>query len=110
MAKSRTWQGESAEHCRKLLQAINERIALLLDREHQIGHTYFLGVDSLDKLTSVFRDSVFPLLQEYFFDDWAKIRAVLANNAFVKPAPMPPFPTPDLIDEDRTRPRRRRSD
>jgi len=89
-------------NCRELLRAINERIALLLDREHQIGHTYFLNIDSLDKLADVFRDSVFPLLQEYFFDDWAKIRAVLANNAFVvERKPKLPFNDSDLIDEDR---------
>ena len=89
-------------NCRDLLRSINERIALLLDREHQIGHTYFLNVDSLDKLASVFRDSVFPLLQEYFFDDWAKIRAVLANNAFVvESTPKLPVPAQDFVDEDR---------
>ena len=88
--------------CQQLLRALNERIALLLDREHQIGHTYFLNVESLDQLADVFRDSVFPLLQEYFFDDWAKIRAVLANNAFVVDrTPKVAFHTPDLIDEDR---------
>ena len=89
-------------NCRDLLRSINERIALLLDREHQIGHTYFLNVDSLDKLASVFRDSVFPLLQEYFFDDWPKIRAVLANNAFVvESTPKLPVPAQDFVDEDR---------
>ena len=69
--------------CRKMLVAMNERIAALLDREHQIGHTYLLEVDEIRKLSDTFRNRIFPLLQEYFFDDWAKIRVVLGNNAFV---------------------------
>ena len=69
--------------CSELLKAMNRRIATLLDREHQIGHTYLLNVDSMKKLSDAMRDRIFPLLQEYFFDDWAKIRAVLGQNGFV---------------------------
>ena len=70
--------------CTKLLRAINERIAALLDREHQIGHTYLLNVDTIEKLSDAMQNRLFPLLQEYFFGDWAKIKAVLGRkNAFV---------------------------
>ena len=69
--------------CTRVLAAINDRIRALLDREHQIGHTYLLPVHDLNNLANAFRNQIFPLLQEYFLDDWAKIRAVLANNAFV---------------------------
>ena len=69
--------------CQEMLAAMNERIAALLDREHQIGHTYLLGVEEIGKLSDTFRNRMLPLLQEYFFDDWAKIRVVLGNNAFV---------------------------
>lgn len=69
--------------CRKMLKAMNERITMLLDREHQIGHTYFREVDGRDKLADTFQNRIFPLLQEYFFDDWSKIRAVLGGNGFV---------------------------
>ena len=69
--------------CTGLLKAMNERITALLDREHQIGHTYLLDVDTIGKLSDAMRNRIFPLLQEYFFDDWAKIRAVLGRNAFV---------------------------
>ena len=88
--------------CRRLLRTMNERIAALLDREHQIGHTYFLNLRSLDDLADVFRHRILPLFQEYFFDDWSKIRAVLGNNAFVSGRSADQsFPTPDLVDEDR---------
>lgn len=69
--------------CREMLAAMNRRISALLDREHQIGHTYLLEVDDTFKLSDTFRNRIFPLLQEYFFDDWAKIRVVLGNNAFI---------------------------
>lgn len=69
--------------CRQLLKAMNRRIRFLLDREHQIGHTYFLGVEDIEGLRVVFQKQIVPLLQEYFYDDWAKIDAVLAGNGFV---------------------------
>ena len=69
--------------CREMLKAMNGRITALLDREHQIGHTYLLEVDTMEKLSFAFQNRIFPLLQEYFFDDWSKIRAVLNGNGFV---------------------------
>ena len=69
--------------CRELLGVMNRRIVVLMDREHQIGHTYFLGVDTLAALARTFQVRIMPLLQEYFYDDWEKIRAVLNNNEFV---------------------------
>lgn len=71
-------------HLGRLLDAMNERIRFLRDREHQIGHTYFLEVRGLDGLRAVFQKQILPLLQEYFYDDWAKIAAVLGNNGFVE--------------------------
>ena len=71
--------------CRKMLKAMNSRITALLDREHQIGHTYLLNVKTMERLSYVFQNRIFPLLQEYFFNDWSKIRAVLGGNDFVKP-------------------------
>ena len=88
--------------CRELLAAMNRRIAVLLDREHQIGHTYFLGVDRLPALASTFRTRIMPLLQEYFYDDWEKIRAVLNDNGFVQTS-VPPeeLVRSNLVDADR---------
>ena len=69
--------------CRRMLKVMNERITVLLDREHQIGHTYFRKVNDIEQLANAFRNEIFPLLQEYFFDDWGKIRRVLNGNGFV---------------------------
>ena len=68
---------------RDLLRAINRRIVEKLDRERQIGHTFLIGVQTLDELKHVFQNRIIPLLQEYFYDDYEKMRAVLNNNAFV---------------------------
>lgn len=70
--------------CQKLLESINKRIVELLDRDHQIGHTYLMEVDTLEALAHAFRTQIVPLLQEYFYDDWEKLRDVLNNNAFIK--------------------------
>ena len=68
---------------RDMLRAINDRITVYLDREHQIGHTYLLGVKTIDRLKEAFQRRIVPLLQEYFYDDWAKIRSVLNGNPFI---------------------------
>ena len=86
-----------------LLTAINARIEALYDRDHQIGHTYFLDLktsDPLEKLTDIFRDSVLPLLQEYFYDDWEKINVVLNANGFVTDVKPPKMPQTDFVDSD----------
>jgi 5-methylcytosine-specific restriction protein B len=68
----------------KLLETINNRIALLYDREHTIGHVFFtplVKTQTIDTLRSIFEKKVIPLLQEYFYDDYCKIQLVLADNA-----------------------------
>ena len=66
-----------------LLSTINERIEFLLDREHTIGHSYFLNISSFEDLISVFKNSIMPLLTEYFYDDFEKIKLVLRDNGFI---------------------------
>jgi len=63
-----------------LLETLNERIELLADRDHCLGHAYFLGVETVAGLNRVFAEKVLPLLVEYFHDDWAQIALVLINR------------------------------
>jgi hypothetical protein len=63
-----------------ILETINKRIEKLLDRDHQIGHSYFLSVKNLDDLKAVFRNKINPLLQEYFFGDYGKIGLILGSG------------------------------
>ncbi|QEI06599.1 AAA domain-containing protein [Pigmentiphaga aceris] len=64
---------------RRVLESINDRIEYLIDRDHRIGHAFFMGSggDSRTSIDSTMRDKVIPLLQEYFFDDWSRLAAVL---------------------------------
>ncbi len=64
----------------RVLTTINQRIEYLIDREHRIGHAFFIGCDSSDKVHATMHDKVIPLLQEYFFEDWSRIAAVLGNG------------------------------
>lgn len=67
----------------QLLSVMNDRIEVLLDRDHRLGHAYFLPLredKSIDLLSAIFRQQIVPLLQEYFFDDWGRIQMVLNDH------------------------------
>ena len=67
----------------EMLKTINERIEYLYDRDHTIGHAYFMSLKDgadIEELASIFKNKILPLLQEYFYDDWEEIRLVLGDN------------------------------
>lgn len=67
----------------KLLETMNKRIEVLYDREHMIGHAYFIELlqdPSMDRLARIFKKSIIPLLQEYFYEDYTKIQLVLGDH------------------------------
>lgn len=89
--------GETSEFLVKLLKAINHRIEFLLDREHTIGHAFFFEKAklfcnkegcwyelSINDLKAIFTKKIIPLLQEYFYEDYAKIDAVLNGNGMIE--------------------------
>jgi len=63
-----------------LLSKINERIEFLLDRDHTIGHSFFMKTISKNEICAVFKNKIIPLLQEYFYNDWEKVQLVLGDN------------------------------
>ena len=67
----------------EMLRVMNQRITALLDRDHCIGHAYFMPLldkPSLELLADIFAQNILPLLQEYFFEDWQRIGWVLADQ------------------------------
>jgi 5-methylcytosine-specific restriction protein B len=107
----------------EMLQTINDRIEWLLDRDHLIGHSYFFSLREDDgnkeaHLARIFESKIIPLLQEYFFSDWERIRWVLNDvgkaaprHQFVqmlkdvtgRPAPFGADPRKDLPEDRRYR-------
>ena len=63
-----------------LLNNINNRIEKLIDKDHKIGHSYFLKVNNKEKLIHAFKNEIIPLLEEYFFGDYGKIGLVLGSS------------------------------
>lgn len=60
-----------------LLKTLNQRLELLLDENHIIGHAYFIKVKSASDIIDIIRKKIIPLLEEFFFDDLQKIQLVL---------------------------------
>lgn len=71
---------------RKMLDVLNKRIEVLYDREHTLGHAFFMPLkgesqeNRFEILQDIFKNKILPLLEEYFFEDWEKIRLVLGDN------------------------------
>jgi 5-methylcytosine-specific restriction protein B len=63
----------------RVFEVLNRRITVRLDRDHQIGHSYFLDATSIERLHQALYGRVFPLLQEYFYNDWESLRLVLGE-------------------------------
>ena len=67
----------------EMLVRMNKRISVLYDREHTIGHAYFIPLkenSTVEQLAEIFENAIVPLLQEYFYEDYEKIRLVLGDN------------------------------
>lgn len=93
-----------------LLKTINERISYILDRDHQIGHSYFMNWKNYDMTTlkNVWFNEIIPLLNEYFYSDWDKLQAILgkaneigAEKSFIVKIKKPNLPyEADCSDEE----------
>ena len=67
----------------QLLETMNKRIEALYNRDHLLGHSFFMGLDNnstIADLRRIFERHVLPTLEEYFFEDWGKIRKVLGDH------------------------------
>ena len=67
----------------EMFTRMNQRISRLYDREHTVGHSCFTPLrnsPTIETLKGIFQDDIIPLLQEYFYDDYEKIRLVLGDN------------------------------
>lgn len=81
------WQGNQIS---LILEKINRRITRLIDRDHQIGHSYFLKISNVDESTltsnlkTIFSENIIPLLQEYFFNDFNKIGLTIGEDFLIR--------------------------
>ena len=74
---------------KKIFETLNTKIKILLDRDHQVGHSYFIGIDTIENLKQVWFDSIIPLLNEYFYGDWEKLNLVIPG--FISSTKIPDY-------------------
>jgi len=77
---------ETEIQIRDILKEINTVIMEKLDRDKQIGHSYFLkysgGNLNIDELKDIFQYEIIPLVQEYCFDDFKLMQDIFGNDFF----------------------------
>ena len=87
-----------------VLRSMNERLEWLIDRDHLIGHAWLMGARTREDVDRVMRRKIIPLVAEYFYDDWEKVRAVLGGTGdFVRRKALRAPPGVDDPGEDRYR-------
>ncbi len=69
-----------SDEAKAALEEMNRRIVLSKDRDHRIGHSFFMKVATNEEFNTVFREAIIPLLQEYFYNDWEGLRFVLGEE------------------------------
>ena len=85
----------------RVLTTINERLEYLVDRDHLIGHAWLMKAKDRPELDAIMRRKIIPLIAEYFYDDWNKVRAVLGGtDDFVERVEIktPPDIDPDMVE------------
>ena len=85
---------------KRLLESINQRIEILIDKDHQIGHSYFMEIQNLDDLKVTFKDKIIPLLEEYFYGDFGKIGLVLGGSFIYQEVKETKFPKNFIYEND----------
>jgi 5-methylcytosine-specific restriction protein B len=83
---------------KQLLQTINDKITILKDRDHRIGHSYFLNVKDIKDLKFVWYNEIIPLLMEYFYNDWESLKEILKD--FVEEKELKIIKNSDLVDDE----------
>jgi len=71
-------EGDSI-NLRALLEAINQRLRFLLNRDMMLGHAYFMKIADFAGLKHALLTQIIPLLQEYFYEDWHRIQLVFRD-------------------------------
>ena len=78
-------------HCDRLLTQLNKRITLLIGRDYQIGHSYFMNIENIEDLRFTWYHRIIPLLQEYFYHDSKRLSAVIGSE-FMQPIDISDIP------------------